>query len=315
MLHLCKHPLKKRAQQGEITRSEYFERVRERIATIPELTDAMAAKDRLVHERFRGRPELEPPKSLSYNDVLNVYRRFAGEVEPRNVQSRLAMTPEERHASLASETEDMAREDQIVLERMLGSAASIREGGRSVPVRNRANIETELAQVLGAARTRKLTGQKNGRVTIVDSQEEARRIIAQAESGRKSARKSTSTAIAERYPDWMDNQVITTSDSKKGQQTQISGTSGTYGNLEKFKIGAHLRRYSWGKPVSYKNGIQLIGYFARFPYVKLGKWIQANWVWACRSWTPQAVWGWVQRNCANKALPLTTLNRIWDRPG
>ena len=43
------------------------------------------------------------------------YRRIAGEVESRNVEHRLNMTPEERRATLLSETEDVAREDQIFL--------------------------------------------------------------------------------------------------------------------------------------------------------------------------------------------------------
>ncbi len=43
------------------------------------------------------------------------YQKLAGETEARNVQSRLAMTPEQRRESLASETEDVSREDQIFL--------------------------------------------------------------------------------------------------------------------------------------------------------------------------------------------------------
>ena len=46
---------------------------------------------------------------------LSMYRSLSGEVESRNVQKRLNMTPEERRASLAAETEDVAREDQIFL--------------------------------------------------------------------------------------------------------------------------------------------------------------------------------------------------------
>ena len=47
--------------------------------------------------------------------LWNLYDRLAGEVEARNVEKRMGMTPEERRASLASETEDVAREDQIFL--------------------------------------------------------------------------------------------------------------------------------------------------------------------------------------------------------
>ena len=45
----------------------------------------------------------------------NRYDQLAGEVEARNVQNRLHMTPEERRQSLAEETEDVAREDQIFI--------------------------------------------------------------------------------------------------------------------------------------------------------------------------------------------------------
>ena len=45
----------------------------------------------------------------------NHYKQLSGEVEARNVQKRLHMTPEERRQSLAEETEDVAREDQIFI--------------------------------------------------------------------------------------------------------------------------------------------------------------------------------------------------------
>ena len=55
----------------------------------------------------------------------NRYDQLAGEVEARNVQNRLHMTPEERRQSLAEETEDVAREDQIfIMENARGGNAS-----------------------------------------------------------------------------------------------------------------------------------------------------------------------------------------------
>lgn len=48
-------------------------------------------------------------------DERDLYNRVAGEVEARNVQERMDMSAEERRASLAAETEDVAREDQIFL--------------------------------------------------------------------------------------------------------------------------------------------------------------------------------------------------------
>lgn len=43
------------------------------------------------------------------------YTKLAGEVESRNVEARMGMSAEERRASIAAETEDVSREDQIFL--------------------------------------------------------------------------------------------------------------------------------------------------------------------------------------------------------
>lgn len=53
--------------------------------------------------------------ALENNDDYNLYRKLGGEVEARNVQSRMGMSPEERRETLAEETEDVARKDQIFL--------------------------------------------------------------------------------------------------------------------------------------------------------------------------------------------------------
>lgn len=53
--------------------------------------------------------------ALENNDDYNLYRKLGGEVEARNVQSRMGMSPEERRKTLAEETEDVARKDQIFL--------------------------------------------------------------------------------------------------------------------------------------------------------------------------------------------------------
>ncbi|MDR1786955.1 MAG: hypothetical protein LBR16_00675, partial [Treponema sp.] len=51
------------------------------------------------------------------------YRSLAGEVEARNAQTRLGLSPEERRAKLLAETEDVAREDQKVI--LEGAAAVV----------------------------------------------------------------------------------------------------------------------------------------------------------------------------------------------
>lgn len=57
-------------------------------------------------------------------DAKKAYRSLGGEVEARNVQSRMEMTEAERRKSLLSDTEDVARKDQIFLYEALGTSAS-----------------------------------------------------------------------------------------------------------------------------------------------------------------------------------------------
>ena len=56
---------------------------------------------------------------------LAKYQRLAGETEARNVQTRANMSNEDRRALLLSETEDVAREDQIILMEYNGVQQSI----------------------------------------------------------------------------------------------------------------------------------------------------------------------------------------------
>lgn len=49
------------------------------------------------------------------NVAFDKYKKLVGEVEARNVQNRMGMTPEQRRETLLSETEDVARDEQIVL--------------------------------------------------------------------------------------------------------------------------------------------------------------------------------------------------------
>lgn len=59
--------------------------------------------DKLLNEKFKT--------SNSYD----LYKMVSGETEARNAQTRANMSMEERRATLLSETEDVAREDQIIL--------------------------------------------------------------------------------------------------------------------------------------------------------------------------------------------------------
>lgn len=58
---------------------------------------------------------LQSDENVTAKEAYDYYRKIAGEVEARNVSARINMTPEERRATLLSETEDVAREDQIFL--------------------------------------------------------------------------------------------------------------------------------------------------------------------------------------------------------
>ena len=52
------------------------------------------------------------------------YRKIAGEVEARNVEKRMGMAPEERKAKMLVETEDVAREEQIILQGAINGTVS-----------------------------------------------------------------------------------------------------------------------------------------------------------------------------------------------
>lgn len=69
--------------------------------------------DRSMDEAIK-RFHLDESAGSDFNPY-DEYMHIAGEVEARNVSERLGMTPEERRQTLASETEDVSREDQIIL--------------------------------------------------------------------------------------------------------------------------------------------------------------------------------------------------------
>lgn len=69
------------------------------------------------------------------------YFNIAGEVEARNVQKRLGMSIEERLASLAEETEDVTRKDQIVLREALGGGSASLANARELTERRVTTLE------------------------------------------------------------------------------------------------------------------------------------------------------------------------------
>nr|MCR4819301.1 hypothetical protein [Fretibacterium sp.] len=61
------------------------------------------------------------------------YEHLAGEVQARNVETRMNMTAEERRQKMLSETEDVSREDQIVLMDALDGGESFSQTDTSAP--------------------------------------------------------------------------------------------------------------------------------------------------------------------------------------
>ena len=82
------------------------------------------------------------------NDVYGNYRKLAGEVEARNASARMAMPMVERLSTLAVETEDVAREDQIILMEALAGYASNLEN-KSISLQNNENNEQNEQETIG----------------------------------------------------------------------------------------------------------------------------------------------------------------------
>ncbi len=88
-------------------------------------------------------------KELNVPSAYDQYRSLAGEVEARNVQKRMGMTEVERRASLAAETEDISREDQIFL---FGETKSSDEHKKSAQLNEAALKHLEPTDVEHAAK-------------------------------------------------------------------------------------------------------------------------------------------------------------------
>lgn len=74
------------------------------------------------------------------------YKELSGEVEARNVSRRMNMTMDERRKSLASETEDVAREDQIFLyDNMINNSQAIES---QIPKEEKINEIKRLSDIL-----------------------------------------------------------------------------------------------------------------------------------------------------------------------
>ena len=76
----------------------------------------------LEEERTKRGKKVSAMLGAEKSVLQRLYNNLSGEVEARNAQKRMKMTAEERRASLAEETEDVARKDQIFILDNLGES-------------------------------------------------------------------------------------------------------------------------------------------------------------------------------------------------
>ena len=89
---------------------------------------------------------MNPCKNTKINnseDDYGNYRKLGGEVESRNAEHRIGMTPEQRRATLLAETEDVAREDQIFLVENSGVSAMAESEMNDLISQMKANASVE----------------------------------------------------------------------------------------------------------------------------------------------------------------------------
>ena len=98
---------------------------------MPEV-NRMITKLREAYNAYKGAMVDAEAKDQSRNITpTKIYNAFSGEVEARNVESRLDMTPEERASRPPWETEDVPESEQIVRTGDGGGASESRDGRKS----------------------------------------------------------------------------------------------------------------------------------------------------------------------------------------
>ena len=98
--------------------------------------DALCQKHNITEDQLE---DIYPMDSVWHE----AYNRISGEAEARNVQKRMGMTAEERRASLAADTEDVARDSQILLFSDTGKNMSL-ESPKEDDIRYRTGEKKEL---------------------------------------------------------------------------------------------------------------------------------------------------------------------------
>ena len=80
------------------------------------------AKKYPAYQEIRSYEKMLDNNSRKPQDEVEAYKRLSGEVEARNVSNRMNMSPEQRRASLAAETKDISRKDQIFINQAFDGA-------------------------------------------------------------------------------------------------------------------------------------------------------------------------------------------------
>ena len=91
---------------------------------VPRYVSGFSGEKILAHEIQHAIQDIEG-FAKGGNTRNTQYNNFAGEVESRNVEKRFDLSPEGRSATLAEETEDVAREDQIFINNSLNNNKSL----------------------------------------------------------------------------------------------------------------------------------------------------------------------------------------------
>ena len=93
---------------------------------MPRYIPGFSGENVLAHEIQHAIQDIEGFAKGS-NTRNSQYNNYAGEVESRNVERRMEMSPEERRSSLASDTEDISRKDQLFIDNALNNSYERRE--------------------------------------------------------------------------------------------------------------------------------------------------------------------------------------------
>ena len=86
------------------------------IAADKRLSEREKAIESESEELRDARKELSKAKSDLEDERYRLYKAIAGEVEARNVQTRMSLSDDERYNSLAESTEDVDRAEQIIID-------------------------------------------------------------------------------------------------------------------------------------------------------------------------------------------------------